>query len=361
MNITKEPLPVNKESNVSIRRGRHGKENPYVMISRKLIQNKDLSLKSKMTLIYLLSLPEDWVTHPKQLALSLGVGKDLIYKIFNELIEFGYAKRISSKDKSNRFNAVEYLFFEDQIEIKENIPHPCFPDTEFPDTENQDTTKYICNTKYILDTKNTLPSFANDPTKPKDAPFVADVCFSSSKIKKEKKMPRDYDPKVQECVEKIISILKNHKLDWIPPKNLMLFYEEITTMLFREKRSELRIYEILKWILQDNVKIGRWYGWGTQMFDKSNACKYLRENFDKWDLAQKSEEFKKPKKLDLRKLVREKFPHGSENNGVFCYHDGEQIRFERGMTGYDLHDKTVDYEEKLKIILDRFKLKIEDL
>jgi hypothetical protein len=69
----------------------------------------------------------------------------------------------------------------------------------------------------------------------------------------------------------------------------------------------------------------------------------------------------KKKKADFRKEVRRLFKHGEVYNGATCWHSGDEMAFERGLTNLKISDKESDYEEKFKKILTRFKIPMENL
>lgn len=77
----------------------HDRENPYVMISREMAQDKSISPKAKGVLLYLLSLPKDWKIYHSQLQDGLGVGEDYINSAMDELIANGYAERTRERVK----------------------------------------------------------------------------------------------------------------------------------------------------------------------------------------------------------------------------------------------------------------------
>jgi hypothetical protein len=77
----------------------HDRENPYVMISREMAQDKSISPKAKGVLLYLLSLPKDWKIFHSQLQNGLGVGEDYINSAMDELIANGYAERTRERVK----------------------------------------------------------------------------------------------------------------------------------------------------------------------------------------------------------------------------------------------------------------------
>lgn len=160
--IEQKNLLVNKNDNIRILRGKHDKENPYAQISRKMIRDKSLSPKAKGVLCFLLSLPENWDTHPRQLADSLGVSKDQIYTVLKELIKTRYAIKIESKGEKGRFKSVTYHFFEEKQEVTSEIKIKStvsgFPDTVFPDTETPALRINIEEEISIQNTNNTPPN-----------------------------------------------------------------------------------------------------------------------------------------------------------------------------------------------------------
>jgi hypothetical protein len=107
-----------------------------VMISKKMFRDKSLCPRTKGILGYLLCLPDDWETHPRQVAASLDVSKDQVYAALKEMIENGYATKKTIKGEKGRFSKVVYEFFEEKIEGFKKIDTVSEkPDTEKPDTE----------------------------------------------------------------------------------------------------------------------------------------------------------------------------------------------------------------------------------
>lgn len=80
----------------TIQRNPHDRENPYVMISRNLIDDMTISAECTRMLVYLLAKPNDWKINVKTLQKQLsksGIGQKKIYIIINEAIDAGYMKR----------------------------------------------------------------------------------------------------------------------------------------------------------------------------------------------------------------------------------------------------------------------------
>lgn len=106
----------------------HDRENPYVMISREMAQDKSISPKAKGVLLYLLSLPRDWRIYHSQLQDGLGVGEDYINSAMDELIANGYAERTRERVKGI-FQPYKYKIreFKKQNPNRENQPGSAGP------------------------------------------------------------------------------------------------------------------------------------------------------------------------------------------------------------------------------------------
>jgi len=195
-----------EEEKIYVIRSKHDKENPYVMISKALLRDQNLSIEGKGLLCYLLSLPDNWKVHPRKMASELGINKDTIYNLLNHLIDLGYCRRHQKKD-GTRFSIIQYEFSESPI-FKKCLPCPGFPDTEVPDPENPDTyrIKNIQNTdnKDILtpacaDVKKSdpMPSAKKKREKP-DIPKVPDKIqrrdFVKTSEEEHKKLHEKYGP-----------------------------------------------------------------------------------------------------------------------------------------------------------------------
>lgn len=121
------------DKNVLIRRSPHNKENPYVQISRRMLQDPELSPKSKGLLCYMLSMPSDWVTHARQIADAMGISKNQVYTIFNELMKLGYATKTLHRTDKGCFVRTVYEFYEEKIQI--NITVSRNPEMDNPEMD----------------------------------------------------------------------------------------------------------------------------------------------------------------------------------------------------------------------------------
>jgi hypothetical protein len=117
---------------MSIFRIQKDENNPYVIINKKFLEDKNISLKLKGFLAYCLSKPDNWKFHVRQLASVLKEGKDAIYSIIDEGIEHGYIERTPQRT-GGKFMPVDYVIHESKIQKILTVSGN--PDTETSDTE----------------------------------------------------------------------------------------------------------------------------------------------------------------------------------------------------------------------------------
>ncbi len=129
---------------MSIVRISHNKENPYVMLNKGGLEDKNLSWAAKGLWAYLISRPDHWnvsVKHLSKIYDGIGGGETAIYSLLNELIENGYCTRIKAKDSNGTFLPIEYVV----QEFKKCLPHPAAPDVDAPDVAGLP----LSNNRYI--------------------------------------------------------------------------------------------------------------------------------------------------------------------------------------------------------------------
>lgn len=110
------------------------KENPFVMLDKRPLNDASLSWGAKGMLAYLLSKPDNWQVNMKHLVGESTNGRDATYTIMRELIGARYCTRVTMRDEAGRVTKTEYVVSEH--------PLPENPDTDNPDTENP----YVNNT-----------------------------------------------------------------------------------------------------------------------------------------------------------------------------------------------------------------------
>lgn len=319
-----------KQLPITIQRGRHSKEHPYVMISKEMLRDKDLSPKAKGFLCYLLSLPDTWKIYPRQLASELGIGRDQVYSVLSELLRVGYAYKTETRVENGRFSTVVYEFYEDRLpeeqRFKEKIPvsgtpdkgkpdtgnpYPGNPDTVNPDTETPPLVNiYYTEDKEREDRKKdiTPPIPPQNSAAPKPAE-AGDENLDSSSKKKKKLNKEDFSPEIREFTQKMLDSLKRAKPDCLLPNNLVPMMTAVDFMLRLDKRDPIKLMDVFNWALADSF-------WSGKMF-KPNPADYLRKQFDSLDksmnppFCQKERKFA-PSSDDARALeTMRKFSEGA--------------------------------------------------
>jgi hypothetical protein len=88
------------------------KTNPYVIINKTFLNDKNLSLKAKGLLSYLLSMPDDWKVYETEITQHSSDGIRSTRGAIKELMDSGYINRYQKKDDKNRFAGYEYCVYE---------------------------------------------------------------------------------------------------------------------------------------------------------------------------------------------------------------------------------------------------------
>lgn len=276
--IDKKSFSDKQENSMRIMRGKHDKEHPYVMITKSLFRNKNLSTTARCVLAFLLCLPDNWVSHPRQLAQEVGIGKDAMYKALKDLIKEGYAikKEITAKGK---FQAVEYYFFEEPIQKISTVSGN--PDTEKPDTENQ--------TLQNKESKEDIPKEDNTPPIPPHPEPGGSMPAKAGEARK-KVSPEDWPSEVIETGQAMIETMKSTKPDCKEPASAKMLHS-IDLMIRLDKRDVARILRVFRWALADEF-------WRDKFF-KPNPADYLRQKFDQLEAKMNAKPVD-PRKIDRR-------------------------------------------------------------
>jgi hypothetical protein len=141
-----------------IYRAKKDASNPYKAMRRATFEDNRLSWEARGLLGYLLVKPDDWRISVTNLINESPGGRDRVYRILNELIEFGYIKRIEVRTKG-KISGYDYLVYEEPCEEKPQQaeliavePLPEKPYTALPLTEKADHTN-----KEVLQSKKEEP------------------------------------------------------------------------------------------------------------------------------------------------------------------------------------------------------------
>jgi len=103
-------VEAEKNKKNTIQRCPHDRENPYVMCAKKTIQDKCLTWEATGLLIYLLSLPKDWVIRKDDICKRKKNGRDSSRTAFNELISKSYIFDVQRFDKNLKNGTVYYVY-----------------------------------------------------------------------------------------------------------------------------------------------------------------------------------------------------------------------------------------------------------
>jgi hypothetical protein len=115
----------------TIIRREKNRQNPYAQISRKALQNKELSWKEKGLLAYLLSLPDDWQIYVKELPKHCKDGIKATRSALNGLKKHGHVRGMIKRDEKGRSTGYEYVVYETPMkEVKRRTKKPELSDWE---------------------------------------------------------------------------------------------------------------------------------------------------------------------------------------------------------------------------------------
>ena len=116
-----------KNTGQIIRSKKNGKSR-YTPVSNDIIQNKEMSLDERMVLIYLISLPEDWVVYKTEIWKMMNVGRDRFYKIWKVLEERGYILSEKQTNSLGQIIGYNHVVYEEpnttQEQPKNNLKQP---------------------------------------------------------------------------------------------------------------------------------------------------------------------------------------------------------------------------------------------
>ena len=103
----------------SIIRVQKNKENPYVMVDKRIFSNSEISWKAKGLLGYLLSRPNNWKIIIADLVNQSTDGRDSVYSGLKELINARYIIRERKRLERGRYSSYEYIVLEKPYEIND--------------------------------------------------------------------------------------------------------------------------------------------------------------------------------------------------------------------------------------------------
>ena len=139
----------------------------FAIIPNAVAEDNRLSFAARGLLVYLLAKPNNWQVKISDIRSSGGIGRDLAYKLLDELKVAGYIEIEKKRTAPGTFASHNYVVYDNAIPgnlpLPENAevaaprteypevvnPVPCLPDTDEPYPVNTDA---IINTKKITNT-----------------------------------------------------------------------------------------------------------------------------------------------------------------------------------------------------------------
>jgi len=173
----------------------------YTVIPNETAKNNNLSLEARGLLLYLISLPDDWVLYKSNLHEHLNEKKAKVDRAFRELKENGYLASVRMVGESGKFVGWNHVVY--SISINEEQPTLSFTEvgenrkSEKPKVGFTDNRKNYAYTKERLNTKERIIQ-----KKEKDTPIY--------KIKIEDVIPENYN-KYQRIAIKFFWLFANYE------------------------------------------------------------------------------------------------------------------------------------------------------
>ena len=125
----------------------------FTSIPNTILQS-DMSMDAVGTLCYILSLPDDWVIHKLQIAKRFNVGKDKMYKVFDELEENGYFLSIEKRKADGTFS-YDYIVYDIPFNGEKESELQSITVSEKPQAEKPQAEKPTLQNTNIQNTNNT--------------------------------------------------------------------------------------------------------------------------------------------------------------------------------------------------------------
>lgn len=117
---------------MAIVRAKHGKDKPFVQVTKSLVCDHRLTGNATKVALFILSHPSDWQINTTYLIKNLKMGRHAVRAALKNLEEHGYLKREMLRTKDGCFSEMDYTLYED--------PYDCpTQDDDPPGRTNSDT------------------------------------------------------------------------------------------------------------------------------------------------------------------------------------------------------------------------------
>jgi DNA-binding transcriptional ArsR family regulator len=292
---------------------RQGYKNKFTVISNKLAQNNNLSLKARGLMCYFLSLPDDWIIYVDQLAKVMKEKKCAISSGLSELKEAGYVHHIKLGFKEGwqyftfgePISKEEFKLFLRTTRFSNSSENEQFGNQQLQKTNLKDKEQIYIKNKENITKENPGATGATAPLASNEAhdlsPFSKDVI------------------EILELLKKSLRSLKaDYRITASQEKNWSL---DIDKILKIDKRDPNEVKQIVTWVAGDkfwapNIKSGsKLRNQYDSLAIKMNEAKALKDN-------EKYKVFANKVKTQGRK-----FSLNINNNGVFDSSAGLELTY----------------------------------
>lgn len=110
----------------------------FAIVPKKPFLRDDLTLQAKGLLIYLLTLPPNWVIYKRELPNHFINGRDSIIRAFNQLVEKKYIITIDIRNKKGQIKGYNHIVYD--VAQEDNVKEPI---SGFTDVGLTATNKHI--------------------------------------------------------------------------------------------------------------------------------------------------------------------------------------------------------------------------
>jgi hypothetical protein len=122
-----------------------GRKEKFTVLYNSALQDRRLSLKAKGLFCVMMSLPENWQYSVSGLAKYVGVSKDVIRKLLQELQDVGYLIREQSHGQGGKFGGNTYVLQDEAPPLSEKTDNGENRQRSEPSTENSTQKKRSTN------------------------------------------------------------------------------------------------------------------------------------------------------------------------------------------------------------------------
>ena len=222
------------------------RKNPFLIMSKTALNDRNLSLRAKGLIAYLLSLPDDWQIYISELQTRSKDGRDSIRSAITELLKAKYIHR-GQKRENGKFSGYTYTIYEEPTTV---LPKTEKPTTVIPKTANQplvnkDNTNVLLNNFNKEPLKSTLEKDKNFDFFEKDK--TSEILKSNSEKEKNsaKKEKKKLSSKLLQYLGKYINymIAKKGK-KWYTFETREMQIEYIFSL--KEQFSDIEIIDSIK-------------------------------------------------------------------------------------------------------------------